>query len=288
MQWEVEPRAPLPSARSSDDLGTACLAPVHTARKGAKSSSGPNPRVGNALSPLGTVRNQLFLSEPVPKPGEGGLPVSPAPGKAPGAHLQRRRLGPAEEVPRRPEPGVLPPRLPKFRPPRLARCSCHKCTDCGHLRGARGTYPLSCSLMAARAPRTGEGKRMSELPRAAGSRKVERRRRPGSQPKALRRSGRGLAGRRPGGDQAGGERALRVDGAGPGQAPPPMGDPGTRTPADPALGDFQSERKEKRKKGRGGDLRSSQEPGSHTPPGWHPLKTSSKTTCCLNKLPRCK
>lgn len=247
VQWEVEPRAPLPLARSRDDLGTASLAPVHTARKGAKSSSGPNPRVGERTVPSGYGEKSAFSLRARPKARGRGLPVSPAPGKAPGAHLQRRRLGPAGEVPRRLEPGVLPPRLPKFRPPRLAPCSCHKCTDCGDPRGPRGTYPLSCSLMAARAPWTGEGKQMSELPRAASSRKVERRRRPGSQQKALRRSGRGLPGRRTGGDQAGGEGALRVDGAGPGQAPPPTGDPGTGTPADPALGDFQWKEKRKEK-----------------------------------------
>lgn len=50
--------------------------------------------------------------------------------------------------------------------------------------------------MAARVPRSGEGKRRSELPRAAGLPKVERRRCPGSQLKALRRSRRELAGRR--------------------------------------------------------------------------------------------
>lgn len=165
--------------------------------------------------------------------------MSPAPGKAPGAHLQRRRRGPrgVRFPPDARTPGVLPPRLPKFWPPRLAPLFVPQVHGLrGIAGGQRGTYPLSCSLMAARAPRTGEGKRMSELPRAAGSRKVERRRRrPGSQPKALRRSGRGLAGRRTGGDQAGGEGALRVDGAGPGQAPPPTGDPGTGTLVDPAL-----------------------------------------------------
>lgn len=112
--------------------------------------------------------------------------------------------------------------------------------------------------MAARAARSGEGERRSELPGAAGLPKVERRRRPGSQLKALRRSRRGLAGGPAGGDGAGGERALRGDGAGPRQAPPPTGDPGSRTPADPALGDFRAETKEKEKKkkaGRGGDLR---------------------------------
>lgn len=67
--------------------------------------------------------------------------------------------------------------------------------------------------MAARAPRSGEGERRSELLSAAGLPKVERRRRPGSQLKALRRSRRGLAGGREGG------AAGRRGGARPGSAP---------------------------------------------------------------------
>lgn len=70
--------------------------------------------------------------------------------------------------------------------------------------------------MAARAPRSGEGEQRSELPSTAGIPKVERRRRPGSQLKALRRSRRGLAGGRAGG---GGGAAGRRGGAGPGSAP---------------------------------------------------------------------
>lgn len=195
--------------------------PVHT---GSKKLQRPQSQRGGTHCPLWVLaRNQLFFFSPSPSQSPGkGAPREPGTRESPGAHLQRRRLGPAGEVPRRLEPGVLPPRLSKFRPPRLAPRSCHKCTDCGDPRGPQGTYPLSCSLMAARAPRTGEGERMSELPSAAGSRKVGRRRRPGSQQKALRRSGRGLPGgradgRRPGG--RGGGAAGRRGGTGPRSAP---------------------------------------------------------------------
>lgn len=101
MQRKVKPRAPLPSARSGDNLGSACLAHVHTAREGAKSSRGPNRRVENALSPPGGARNQLFLSKPIPKPEEGARRKPGAEGQAPGDAPAAAQQGPAGQVPRR-------------------------------------------------------------------------------------------------------------------------------------------------------------------------------------------
>lgn len=48
------------------------LSSTQIARKGAKSSRSSNPRVGNVLSPLGTVRHQPFLSWARPKVGGRG------------------------------------------------------------------------------------------------------------------------------------------------------------------------------------------------------------------------
>ena len=117
-----------------------------------------------------------------------------------GAHLLRRRRDPRGDLALmagRLEPVVEPPRESKFWPPLLAPCSRHKCTDCGDLRAARCTYPLSCSLMAARAPRSGEGVSGEvSFPEPPGSPKVEL---PPPPPrlKALRRSRRGLPWTRP-------------------------------------------------------------------------------------------
>lgn len=76
----------------------AWLASKQIARKGAKSSRSSNPRVGNVLSPLGTVRHQPFLSEPVPKSGEGA-PSEPggSPGGAPAAALWGLTGGPCPD-----------------------------------------------------------------------------------------------------------------------------------------------------------------------------------------------
>jgi hypothetical protein len=116
--------------------------------------------------------------------------------------------------------------------------------------GQRSTYPLSCSLMAARASRLGAsasgGVSFPELP---GSPKVERRRRPGSQPKALRRSGAGWPGGRAGGTA--GEGALRAYGAGLGWAPPPPRDQGNLDSLGLGSWGFQNRKKKEKPRARG-------------------------------------
>lgn len=168
-QWKVKPPAPLPSARSGDDLGTACLALVHTARKGAKSSRGPNPRMGNALSPLGTARKQLFLSEPIPKPEKGGSPQVRRPEASPGDAPAAAQQGPAGEVPRRPaarRPAAVLVQV-------LATRVCPLLVPQVHgLRRSEGAVshlpfellPHGCKGSAVE----GRRERRSELPRAAG------------------------------------------------------------------------------------------------------------------------
>ena len=257
-QWKVEPGAPLPSARSGDDLGTACLAHVHTdSPERSKKLPRPQSPRGERSVPSGYGETSAFSLRARPKARGSVSQRARRRGEAPGAHLLRRRGDPRGRCPCARTPGVQPPRGSKFWPPRLAPCSRHKCTDCGDPRAPRCTYPLSCSLMAARAPRPGEGASGGvSLPEPPGSPKVERRRRrPSSQLKALRRSRRGLAGGRAGGRGAR-EGALRADGAGLGRAPPPPSALGTRTPRDPAVGAFNTERKDKRKRKKdGGDLR---------------------------------
>ena len=204
-QWKVEPGAPLPSARSGDGLGSlAGSRPHRQPGKEQKAPVAPIPAWGT-FCPLRVLRDISLFSPSSSQSRGKGLPASR--GGAPGAHLLRRRGDPRGDLALRAgrlEPGVEPPRESKFWPPLLAPCSRHKCTDCGDLRAARCTYPLSCSLMAARAPRSGEGvSREVSFPEPPGSLKVERRRRcrrrrrrPGSKLKALRRSRRGLAGGR--------------------------------------------------------------------------------------------
>lgn len=83
------------------------------------------------------------------------------------------------------------------------------------------------------------------MPEPRVSPKVKRRR-PGSQRKALRRSCRWLAGWRAGGPDREGE--LRADGAGLGRAPPPPKDLGTWIARARAVSTFKAEQKEKKKK----------------------------------------
>lgn len=159
------------------------------------------------------------------------------------------------------EPGIEPSRESKFWPPLLVPCSRHKCTDCGDLRAARCTYPLSCSLMAAKVPRSGE--RVSggvSFPEPPGSPKVERRRRrcrrrrrrPGSKLKALRRSRRGLAG----GRAARGRGRCRQTGRGWAGLRPYLApwEPGLRETRQSGLSKRKGKR-EKQKKDGAGDLR---------------------------------
>lgn len=202
-QWKVEPGAPLPSARSGDGLGSLADLRPHSTESSKKLPQPQSPR-GERSVPSGYCETSAFSLRARPKVGGKGSQRGGrrggegSPGGAPAAAPR----GDLALIAGRPEPGVEPPRECKFWPPLPAPCSCHKCTDCGDLRAARCTYPLSCSLMAARAPRSGEGvSGVVSFPEPPGSPKVERRRccrrrRPGSKLKALRRSRRGLAGGR--------------------------------------------------------------------------------------------
>lgn len=207
------------------------------------------------------VRREISFFSPSPSHSRGkGLPASRAPRGSPGGAPAVAPRGPAGEVPRR--LAALRPGSSRRAGPSFGRLGSHparatSATDCGDTGAPRCTYPLSCSLMAARDPRSDEGASGGvSFPEPPGSPKVERRRRrrPGSQPKALRRSRRGLADGRAGGRagvRACREGALRADGAGPGRAPPPPRAQGTRTPRDPGrsgLSKRKGERKEKERK----------------------------------------
>lgn len=106
------------------------------------------------------------------------------------------------------------------------------------------------------------------MPKPRGSPKVKRRR-PGSQPKALRRSRRWLAGWRAGRT---GRGELRADGAGLGRAPPPPKDLGTWIASDRAVSALKQNRNGGKK-----DIKKDRKELKLNPGTWkpHPLLPSS-------------
>lgn len=112
VQWEVEPRAPLPSARSRDDLGTACLAHVHTdSPERSKKLQRPQYPRGERTVPFGYGARSAFPLRARPKARGRGHPASPALGEAPGRTCSGAARDPRGRFPdaRRPPPGARGP-----------------------------------------------------------------------------------------------------------------------------------------------------------------------------------
>ncbi|XP_078218820.1 uncharacterized protein LOC144581010 [Callithrix jacchus] len=103
VQWKVAPRAPLPSASKSDDLGTACLAHVHTGSlERSKKLPWPQFPREERVVPSGDEEKSAFSLRARPKAERRGSPLARRLERIPGGAPAAAPREPAGEIPRRP------------------------------------------------------------------------------------------------------------------------------------------------------------------------------------------
>lgn len=142
----AEARAPSSGEVAGISEQPAWLASTRQPGKEQKAPAAPVPAWGTHCPPSGYGEKSPFFFFFSPSPsqsqGKGGAPREPAPGEAPGAHLQPRRRGPAGDVPRRPEPGSSRRAYPSLGRLGWLPARATSARDCGNPRGPARHLPF--------------------------------------------------------------------------------------------------------------------------------------------------